>query len=250
MRFLGLLAAIAVILGMIYFSILFWGMGRPITIFSNELLEKPSPWLIQPWDTKLDLGLNHFLWADVVRDSGGVLRVIPTAMRDQNEAVLSKSTELQKTLRELATETKNCCLVVNIISNVEDIDLQVSAEIPRDWDNRLLVQSEYEPILTQLHIQRPLFAYGTSAADRVRWLTYQSLGLLPAVSFTRDVYVTPLRISGRLALSPGLVDEVHRRKRRVVVGPLRTESETREAKKYSPDGYFILTEDAARGLQD
>lgn len=250
MRFLALLAGVFVLVAMIYFMILFWGMGRPVTIFSNEILDKPTPWIIRPWDVELDLGPNAFEWADVVRDASGVLRLVPSELREQNETELAKSSALKKTLREHTKEAKTCCLVVNIISNVADIDTQVSAEIPKEWDGRVLIQSEYEPVLTQLHIQRPLFAFGTSAADRVRFLTYQSLRLLPAVNFTRDVYVTPLKMSGRTVLSDKIVEEVHRRKRRVVVGPLRTENETREAKLFSPDGYFILSSEAARPLQD
>ncbi len=252
MKFFGLLAMVFVVLAMVYFSILFWGLGRPMSSFNNEFLDKPSPWVFVPWDVTLDQSPNGnptvIEWLDVVRDNEGLVKLVPSRLRDLGDLELSKSTDLKKTLRDYFLESKARCVVVNIISNVTDIDTQVSTEIPRDWNGRVLVQSEYEPILTQLHVQRPLFAFGTSAADRLRWLTYQSLRLLPAVNFTRDVYITPLKLSGQNAVTPAIVDEVHRRKKKIVIGPLRDQKQIDEAKSFSPDGYFILTPEAARAL--
>lgn len=248
MRLLGLLFALFLSLVIVYFSVLFWGLGRTLPQFSNALLEKPTPWIVHPWDRgenwPLDSG-TEMLWVDVVRDAKGLIRAVPST-----EVVKLDKLPATPSLKELSEKTKTCCLVVNILSNVEDIDHQVSNELGKEWEGRVLIQSEYDPVLTQMQSQRPFFAYGTSAPDRLRWLTYQSLHLLPAVNYNRDVYISPLKIGPNTAVSQAIVNEVHRRKRKIMIGPLHTADEALEAKKFAPDAYFLMEQTLLDALRD
>lgn len=250
-RFLALLSSLALALVLAYLTVYFWGRGRSFPQFTNEFLSQPAPWLVYPWDQEppsAPAAGTAMRWLDVVRDKEGLLRLVPTHLRELTAKNLADSPDLGPQLRQYADDKKGRFLIVNVLSNVSDIDRQVAEELAREWDGRVLIQSEFEPILSQTQNQRPMFAYGASAPDRLRWLTYRSLGLLPAVNYNRDVYVTPLYIHRQLAVSESIVEEVHRRNRKILVGPLISAEDVREAKNFGPDGYILFSQAAAAAV--
>ncbi|PWU14477.1 MAG: hypothetical protein C5B49_13165 [Bdellovibrio sp.] len=234
--------------GLGYLSLLLWGLNRHDDRFANEFLCQPRPWLVAPWNMPTDTQVKN-LWVDVTRDAEGILRCVPRG--DGGPLPLKPGAPtLREFARKFSAHAREKFLLVSVLANLENIDQQVSRELAAEWDERVLIQSEFEPVLAQLKILRPLFAFGTSAADRVRWLSYSSVGLLPAVSFSRDVYVTPLRLNGHQAVTASLIREIHRRQKKILLGPLATPAEIDEAHQLDPDGYFVTNDQALKALQD
>lgn len=234
---------------MIYFTIFFWGLGRTHTEFSNAFLEQKAPWVIVPWD---QIGAMRPLLDADSPEKKSLSIVIWSAVRKNEKKTLEAvgfSPEQKQEFAEWINQVKADFLVLEVTSNVENIDTDLNQLLPPAWDGRVLIQSEYEPVLVQMHVRRPLFAMGTSAPDRMRLLTFDSIGLVASVNFAREVFVTPLESGNRVMVRPSIVEEIRRRRRKVILGPLKTEADVVQASEFGPDGYFIVSEDAARALR-
>lgn len=55
MRFLLVLVSLIAVCAAVYFTVLFWGQGRPIARFDHAFDIKGKPYVIVPWDSGLDV---------------------------------------------------------------------------------------------------------------------------------------------------------------------------------------------------
>lgn len=255
MRFFMLVFGLIATMAVIYFVVLFWGLGRTLTKFEHPFarLEKPQvalPWDSAVWATATDAQKSRaILWVDVYRAADGQLRALPSSLRPEPQDVLPKDVgDEGRALRELLASHAERPIVLNVLSSVDGIDTQLNAELADLKLARVLVQSEYDNVMQTIKKLQPMWIYGTSASDRVRWNMFTSLGLAPAVNFTGDAYVSPLSVRNLPAMNAGILKEVNRRGLTLLMGPLSTVDEVRQAQAYHPDIFFVTSIEAFTAL--
>lgn len=225
MRFLGLLLGLSLFTSLTYGIAYFWAQGRTYVSFSNQFLEQPKPWVFVPQN--LEPTEKEIPWVSVEQDTDGLLKVMPEKIP----------------FTEWFAKTKPNFLALNVLNSKDGIHEQISKLIPAEYDEKVFIQSEIDVILASLKTLRARWAYGSSVADRVRWKSFDSVGLVGAVGFTRDVYVTTLRDRTGENLNKSILAEIRKRKLHLVIGPLTTPEEVQFAKQFQPDGYIISNTD-------
>lgn len=225
MRFLALIFSLGVFGALIYGMFYVWGYSRSFPVYENEFLKQQKPWVFLPASFKPRP--PEIPWVEIEQSKEGLL-VVPA----ENQS-----------FADWVSKNPTLFLALHVLNSKEEIHEQISKLIPASMEEKILVQSEADVILASLKNIRPRWAYGSSIADRVRWKSFDSLGLVSAVTFSRDVYFSPLYDRNGDKLSESLVSELRRRHLNLVIGPLKTAEEVQEAKKYQPDGYYILSPD-------
>lgn len=210
---------------MVYGIVFFWGAGRTYPAFSNEFLKQPKPWVLVPQNQKPLPSEIPFV--DVQQDSDGLLKISPDGT----------------TFSDWFQKYKPNFFAINVLNSKSEIHHQLDTLVPKGWEEKVLVQSEIDVILASLKGLRPRWAFGSSVADRVRWKSFDSIGLVGAVTHTRDVFFTALNDRNGEILSDSIVAEIRKRNLFLVIGPLKTAEEVQFAKQFNPDGYLILNTD-------
>lgn len=126
--------------------------------------------------------------------------------------------------------------MLNIIDNEFDIDtLVVDAIKDFNPDDRTLVISSAEIITKSIKKLKPLWVYGSSQSDLLRLKTYESLWILPAVSFESDVFVSPVKLMNRDAFNSEIINFLHARQIKTIIAPIYSDEEAALAHKYQVD---------------
>ncbi len=251
MRLIAITIGTLGILGMIAASIYFWGMGRVFPKYDHSFLSSAKPVLILPWS--FQEGLKSYpeavVWADVYATSTDTLLVAPWGETDatqkkRDETVSDKRPLLTDLLRQFPKRK----IILNVVSNSMNIDAQVLAAAKEMIEKKnIAIQSEYDIILRAMKESFADLPYGASQSDRLRFNTFQSLapwngGLLPAVPFRGDFYLAPLMWRKIPMMSPEIANELHRRQKLLLLGPISSEAELEQAKSLGADGYLIGNE--------
>jgi hypothetical protein len=240
MRFFAVLFATIVVACMSLGIIYFWGMGRVYPKYDHPFFTPAKPWVVLPRTLFNDPSIqrrdpNFIEWIDVYRNK-------------ENTLVIDKleSTEL---LSEAMPKLKGRRVILNIASNVEDIDRQMSAFLAPYLENTsVLIQSEYDVVLRATKEESANMPFGSSQSDRLRFNTFEGMapwpgGLLPATPFHGDIYISPLKWKNISLVNSRIVQEVHRRQKYVILGPLRQNSELEQAQSLAPDGFILENKD-------
>lgn len=279
MRLLSVILGLAAFFAMIYFAILFWGIGRSHPRFEHSFTALPKPLVFLSWDspswlesvvpaatvakpltsTKVDGNSTNaesshasrragaIPWFEVYQSQDGTLRALPSRFRPQPQDLLPKNIGNEgPPLKEAIAEylknpgvTALSPIAFQIHSNVDGIQDQFEEELIEFKLKNVMVQSEFDNIMGSIKTNRALWIFGTSAADRVRWMTYSSLGLAPAVTYTGDVYYSPMKVRKIEALNSDMTAEVKRRGLLLILGPLNSNEDVLQAKKFEADGYLV-----------
>lgn len=135
--------------------------------------------------------------------------------------------------------------ILNIIDSATDVHKVVVQTLEKNQVGPLvLIQSDTDVILKAIKEIKPLWTFGTSHAEIMRLLTFDSIGVVAATSMRSDVYVSPLRIKDRSVFNSLLNEELHRRKKKILLGPLTNEQEAKEAQAYVVDGFIYTSLDS------
>jgi hypothetical protein len=227
---------IAVTLGTIGFLFMlmgtafFWGHGQVFPRFENAFFNHQRPWLILSWQSAIKLKKNSetIIWIDVARAPD------QTLISDEG-----------KLLTDVLRQFPRNRVIINIISNVTDIDQQMLA-VTKDLQKqeRVLFQSEFDVVLRAMKDTFANVPYGSSQSDRMRFSIFESMapwrsGLLPATPFRGDAFITPLRWKTIDLVSEEIAKELKRRQKFLILGPLFTADELKRAESLGPDGFYI-----------
>lgn len=240
MRLILISVATLLIVGMILLTARFWGLGRAPEAFDHPWFALERPWIVAPWPLADKAPSRSVLWIDVLRSVEGNLYAVPKdpgdPRRKWTDAELAqRGSPLNEVLGRLADRR----LILNILSNAENIDLQISDLIGKSGEGRILIQSDYDVVMSSIKRLQPLWLFGSSQADRVRFRSFQSMWILPATPFKGDVYIGPFQQKNVNILSPEVAAEVKRRGKRLIAGPLATKEEIDLALGLGADGVFI-----------
>jgi hypothetical protein len=126
--------------------------------------------------------------------------------------------------------------ILKIQDNALDVDRRLIEWVEKNsFQDRAVVTSEIDLIVTSLKDQRPLWVYGSSRSDLVKLLTLTSVHLGGLANFKRDFFFTPVTLQRRSVLNEEVVKEMKRRFKKVVIGPVHTDQDRAEALRFHPD---------------
>ena len=205
----------------------FWGLGKPYYKLDNEFFDthlKSRPWIfIPPGNEKLRQQFPHaFLWVNIKENLQHVL------LTDSGEQ-----------FADWLKAHENADMLWNIESNVAGINNQIASFMTDADRAHVLIASDYGPVTHSIKREKPLFAYGSSEADRVRLGVLEAMFILPSTPFHADFYVGPLTIQGVSVIDPKIMAEMKRRFKPVILGPLKTQQEIDTAARLKADGLYI-----------
>ena len=240
MRLILLTLGTFVLLGVSFLTIRFWGLGRTPEHFDHPWMQIKTPWIIVPLALESQAPKDAFLWIDVVRSKEQNLYALKDNLdfsRPQwsDQELAPHAQELKSVLEK----ERGRNLVLNIRSNVDGIDLQISDLVGKSGEGRVLIQSDYDLVIQSIKRLQPLWLYGSTTAEKVRFRTFESLWIETATPFKGDVYVGPFEQKHVTLLTETIFKEIKRRGKKVIVGPVQSKEEEDLALRLGADGVFI-----------
>lgn len=206
-----------------------WGLGQHYPEFQHpffSVAEKPLVILkaknLNDIEAALKTEPSLALWLDIETTIDAKLLFANTELKD----VIAKYPKQR--------------FVLNILGNVENVHNSLVKSLKDFSKEKLfLIQSNYNVVMSSVKNLEPFWLYGCSQADLMRFLTYDSMWILPAAPFKGDVFIAPLKILGRSAFNEEILKEVHRRNKKVILGPISNKSEYDDASRLKADGQLI-----------
>ncbi|MGZ3769272.1 MAG: hypothetical protein ACXVCP_06510 [Bdellovibrio sp.] len=279
MRIFFITLATVIVVGVLILMARIWGLGQtfqayehpffnqaPVTVVKTETIEKA--------EQILKLNPQAALWLDVRISKDKTVFVLSSTHdkefldlkrkeQEQNPSVpimtgiklseyswndLKSFYKDSSLLKDFYSKFPNTRFVLNVVDNASEVHVAVVNAI-KDLkpDSRTLLQSDALVIMTTTKELKPEWLYGTSVPDIVRLLTFDSMWILPSTQFKGDVFLAPFKIKNRPAFNDDIISEMRRRKKRVVLGPIRTKEEMAETIRMKADGY--ITEDLPQLMQ-
>jgi glycerophosphoryl diester phosphodiesterase len=113
---------------------------------------------------------------------------------------------------------------------------------------RVLIQSEVDGILRDLRTLRPQLLYGSSQAQITQFLMLLPFALESIAPLKCDVYVTEATRGDSHLVTDRIVREIHRRGRKIYVGPTQDEKTVSELRNLGIDGLITTKPEAYVGF--
>lgn len=130
--------------------------------------------------------------------------------------------------------------ILSLKSNASDIHkdfMQLMEKLK--LEKQILIQSDFDVVLKSIKEEKPMYTFGSSLSEVMRLKTFATIFLEPSVSMKGDTFISALTYKGRPLVTQQIVDEVKRRQKLVFLGPLTSEVEIEQAKKFNPDGLIL-----------
>ena len=241
MRLFLIAAATCVVTFVLLLTIRFWGQGQVYQEFSNNYFNE-SPLIVVQAESHEQIQnilvqkANAVIWLDVRWN------------REQDSV-----TTLNQNITEVLEKYPQQKWVLNIVDNFQGVhEAFFKALEPinkEDFKNKILVQSDFGIVLQSIKKLEPLWLYGSGRGDVLRMKSFQSLWVETAVPLKGDVFITPLKVSGRAVANEGIIFEIHRRNKKTLVGPITNEVELAEALKLKSSGLILKSPDLLQKVQ-
>lgn len=267
--FITLCSLIAV--AILIFMARIWGLGQSYPLYDHAFFNGPTPLLILKVDSlekaqqAVELRPDVVLWLDVRFSREKTVFVLPPAK--DREFLDAKQKEQEKnpqtpilisgrlaeypwqqiqdffkstpTLLEFYQQFPKTRFIVNVIDNVGEAHTTL-VEVLKDSkpNQRTLVQSDVLVLMTAIKEIKPEWVYGTSTPDLMRLMTFDSMYVLPSTQFKGDVFIAPFTIMKRPAFNDDIITEMRRRNKRILLGPIQSESQFAEASRLKVEGYI------------
>ncbi len=266
--------------GILILTTRIWGLGQQFAEFNNPFFEGQTPQLILKADTvakafaAIQLKRDVVIWLDVRLSVGNVPFILPSA---RDIEFLKSKTDQQKlnptqkvllggklsdypwdqikdfysgapTLKDFYSSFPDTRFILNIIDNVSDVDTVIVDTIKAlHPDKRTFIQSDGLVLIKAIKDLKPEWVYGTSVPDLMRFLSFDSMLVLPATQFKGDVFVAPFVIMKRKAFNDEIIAEMRRRHKRIYLGPIANAQQLQEANNIKAEG--LITEDLQQLLE-
>lgn len=215
--------------GMILLTIRFWGMGQTESQFENNFIDPKPLMIFQPSSYEEAIILSQqnpelALYFETKLDNGQLKifdQVAETFLKnwDQTKKIISINIDVQN-IHNIASEQLNFL------------------DSPTAKDE-FLIQSDYALVIENLKKLNPMWTFGTSRADILKLNSFLSLWIEPACPLKGDIYISPFSIRNRPVLSDGVIKELKRRKKQIIIGPVETQTQAAQLKSWNVDGYII-----------
>lgn len=216
-----------------FFMIKIWGQSQPVTTYDHPFLNQlqNSQSTGQPTQFQLakpyqDISPNepHFLNIGITRDNQWVLTPSPEFL------VHAKTWEQIKDhaqkLEDVLAKIKNKSLILNLVDNPADYEtsfLELLTKHDLAEGKTLIFTSPYEVPLKNMKEKNPTWLLGSSQPEVLKLKTMEGLFLIEATTLRADIVIEPLKINHQQIFTPDVVDELKRRRKQFIVGPVSKE---------------------------
>lgn len=238
-----------------------WGLGQQYPEFQHPFFEGPTPLTILKVEKESEIEEalrqkpDFAFWLDVETSNDHKVIVFNRDLDDKEvsleayrgpkplaypfEQLKAIQPELRE-LKEIMAKYPQQKFVLNILDNVENVHKELVANL-KDFspEKRVLLQSNYNVIMTSVKELQPFWLFGCSQADIMRFLTFDSMWILPATPFKGDVYIAPFVLLGRPAFHDKTLEEVRRRNKKIILGPALAKKEYDDALRLKADGVVV-----------
>lgn len=125
------------------------------------------------------------------------------------------------TLREALHRYPKAWMILDIHSDTRDIHKEVMSLVDEFHAGpRVLLQSDYDVVLSAIKESRPQWLFGTGIRDLTRTQILSSIFLETVAPILGDVFVTPVEVDHHEVLPERIIREVHRRGKKIIAGPI------------------------------
>lgn len=240
MRLIAITLGTLLLLGIAMLSVRFWGYGQYYQPYDHEFFKTQKPLVIVPWEQSfyLEKKPEMALLANVYRNDLSEILVMPAieAFPDRTQ----KENPTRPLLLEFLKKFKNTRIVINILDNQKGIHEQIVKIIEDSGhDNKILIQSNYNVVMESIKKLKPVYVFGASLADIMRFKTFSSMGLVSAGPFKGDVYFAPLKAKNLDTLNDEIIKELERRHKPIYLGPLQSKAEVEQALRLGASGVLV-----------
>ena len=270
MRIILITAFTLIASGILLLTARIWGLSQPHPIYNHPFLSDTKPLIILKVgdlvsaEDAVKIHPSLVLWLDVRFSKDKIPFVLPplkdveflnSKRKDQEqnpsvpimtggkiseydfEKIKSFFPQISK-LEDFYSKFPTGKFILNIVDNVADAHLVLTESLKGHKPNeRTLVQSDTLILMTSVKELKPEWIFGTSIPDLVRFLTFDSMWILPTTQFKGDVFIAPFKIGKRAAYNDNVIAEMRRRNKKVILGPIENQNELNEALRLQADGY-------------
>lgn len=274
MRLLSISVGTLVLLGFTLLGVRYWGLSFPVAPFEHPFWTADLKYVVRvaepdeiprllAKDPQLAFWLDLQLTADnqfiVLRDGTLPQVLTPQALGDDYRGPRLSRYELSK-LRPLLLKVpllsdflsrfpaQRFVLNVPNLENVHTLLLDALKGFPAG--KQILIQSDTTAVIESIKKTQPLWLYGTSQAELMRLVSLDSIGLAPAAGFHGDVFISALKWKDRPAFTESAFAEIKRRRKKSLLGPLRSREDYEAARQLAPDGFLFESEEIFLSLLD
>lgn len=242
MRLIAIIISVLTAVIMALASIHFWGVGQQYIPYENKFFQSPTPWVIAPWEQNffLEQKKDLILWANVYATKDHVFLVAPTSERVlKNRDREQNPSPARPLLTDLLKKFPEARFILNITDNSEDIQIQVAQVLESEKSTeRIMIQSDFNNVINSLKDLQPRMVYGSTPSDTMRLKSFQSVGILTAAPFKGDIYLAPLKLMQRSSINEGIAQELLRRFKKIIIGPLDKPEEAEQALSLGAQGLY------------
>jgi hypothetical protein len=240
------------------FSLRFYGLSQHVQAYDHPTMKIPTPWVIA-WGGDTEVAPSHsraaltsaseldsvMLAVNIRMNAEKHFFAIPEGFDVSNQSdddvkkiALGKGGEPMslETILQLYSATP---ILLWIGDNIENIDLRLEPIIRKRGNlGKIIIHSEFDNVVKSLKKLVPQLLYGTGVGQRIRMLMLSSLWLESVATVDGDVLISPLRERGVSSISTGLRDELVRRQKVLILGPLNDVAANDQALTFGATGYL------------
>lgn len=204
---------------------------------SDELL-----WVI-PWEQAFfkEQHPQVILFVDVAMNSQEQLLAIPWI--DRNKPAKNLPQEMSQTrpeLSQLLEQHQSLRFAISVNDNRLNVQTRLIEAIEKaKASSRVVIISNYSSIIRSTKEQQPQWLYSLTTNELVKLQFFDQLHLTQSAQIQGDVLFSGLKIRDKSPLTKKMTDELRRRFKKIIIGPLNNADELKEANSLQPDGYFV-----------
>ncbi len=224
----------------------FWGKSQNFIDYKHPFTAEVPAELqfVRPSYAKLESAINSGspLFLDVGITSDGKL-ILPKAAfkKPIRNADYSEIKDQVVLLSDVSDKLKSRRIIFNILDSViavHQVFVQNMKEIGFDKGENFLVTSEYEQPVKTLKELVPSWLFGSSRPEILKIVAMQSMFVLEATTIRADFVIHPLMIRNQKFFNADLLEELKRRHKRFIVGPIEAQ-EVAEARLLHPFAVIV-----------
>jgi hypothetical protein len=229
-----------------FFTVKFWGLSQRYIDYNHPFYSKvQTPLMFQKSNSEtliknLNSKQNLYLDIALTLDQQIVLPLnsINTKFRSDNFTKLSEPAAL---LSDYAEQLKDRKIILNLIENPiagPDIILAELKKMGFEKAENFVFTSPFDAQMKDLKDKAPAYLFATSNPEILRIKAMESVYLMEAAVFRSDIVIHPLKFYNQLFFTDTLRNDLQRRFKRFIVGPVNPK-DIEEARKLNPFGIIV-----------
>lgn len=252
MRIIQAILASLFVCVVVFFTVKFWGLSQPYSDYKHPFFETSEVIIFKkPQHAQVDQALvntNENIYLDIANTKDQKVVIVATNtdqsldhtkdIRNKMYADVEKDVLLLSKYKDQLQKRK---IIFNIVENAIAGHLIFIDEIKAlglDKTQNFIVTTPYEVLARSIKEEQPTFLYGTSQPEILKLKAMESLGLIEAATVRADILLYPLTYYKQPFYTETLQNELKRRFKKVIVGPVSS-AEIDEAKKLNPFGIIV-----------